>query len=186
MPSRFAGRDKPREGTWSGDRFAVHDARAQSGRDVSIGGVRGSGPARTDVRPDRLPSRMEPSASRGVLFDSGLPRSRGDIVTGDPPAPVGSGVLEAEDYVPRPICGEVHHSRWISLGATSAARVKTLVTSPTRASLPCLPADWTETNCRGYRRVMQNPVKSRAPRHGKCASGPWWYLGTGCLHPVDN
>lgn len=49
------------------DRFAILDAHAQSGWDVSIGGVRGSGPAQTAVRPDRLPSRMEPSAPRGVV-----------------------------------------------------------------------------------------------------------------------
>ena len=66
--------------------------------------------------------------------------------------------------MPRLNCGEVRHSRRVSFGATGAARVETLVTSPTRASLPCLPADWTETNCRGYRRVTQNPVKSRNPR----------------------
>ena len=65
------------------------------------------------------------------------------------------------------LSGEIHHSRRVSLGATGAARVKTLVTSPTRASLPCLHADWTETNCGGYRRVMQNPVKSRNPEEGK-------------------
>lgn len=79
--------------------------------------------------------------------------------------------------MPRLDCGEIRHSRWISFGATGAARVKTLVTSPVRASLPCLPADWTETNCRGYRRVMQNPVKSGNPEEGKSASDTWWYLG---------
>ena len=71
------------------------------------------------------------------------------------------------------LSGEIHHSRWISFGATSAARVKTLITSPTRASLPCLPADWTETNCWGYRRVMRNPVKPRNPKEGKSPEGSW-------------
>ena len=71
------------------------------------------------------------------------------------------------------LSGEILYSRGVSFGATSAARVKTLVTSPTRASLPCLPADWSETNCRGYRRVMQNPVKSRNPKEGKSPEGSW-------------
>ena len=73
--------------------------------------------------------------------------------------------------MPRLDCGEVHHSRWVSFGAAGAARVKTPVTSPTRASLPCLPADWAETNCRGYRRVMQNPVKPRNPEEGESPEG---------------
>ena len=51
-------------------------------------------------------------------------------------------------------------------------RVETPLMFPVRASLPCLPADWTETNCWGYRRVMQNPVKSRNPKEGKSPEVP--------------
>ena len=65
------------------------------------------------------------------------------------------------------LSGEIRHSRRVSFGATGAAGVETLITFPMRASLPCLPADWTETDCRGYRRVMQNPVKSGNPGEGK-------------------
>ena len=106
--------------------------------------------------------------------------SRGDLASGGPAR------LPCQRGPPRPDCGETRHCRRVSLGAASTARARTLVTSPVRVSLPCLPADWTETNCRGYRRVKLNPVKSRFPGQGKSAPGAWRRLGTGCLHPVDN
>ena len=147
---------------------------------VSAERRRSQGTIRPDIR--RAPVR-------GLGFTGRYPspgtagaacESRGDLVFGGParlPWPQGP---------PRPSCGEVRHGRRISLGAAGTARAGALMTSPVRASLPCLPADWTGTNRRGYRRVRPNPVKPGFPRRGKSAPGAWQRLGTGCLHPVYN